>query len=130
MKLIKDVSIANRYTNEQRPMTIEEWETAKGMYQRATKLLEDVVKVAKTKDEILDKVRHFTCFVTRNQKDFENGISDYLDLEYSEDGTPTIEYVCVTIGLEYISNMFDVAIKSLDYEYETLTLDESTNIIE
>lgn len=130
MELIKDMSIANRYTDEQRPMTVEEWEIAKGMYQRAVKLLKDIVEVAETKDRILDKVRHLNCFAIRNQKDFENGSADYLDLEYSEDDTQSVEYVCVTVGLEYISTMFDVAIKHLDYEYECLTLKEKTTVIE
>lgn len=130
MELIKDMSIANRYTDEQRPMTVEEWEIAKGMYQRVVKLLKDIVKVVETKDRILDKVRHLNCFAIRNQKDFENGSTDYLDLEYSEDDTQNVEYICVTIGLEYISTMFDVAIKHLDYEYEGLALNEDITIIE
>lgn len=29
MKLIKDISEADKYTNEQRPMTVKEWELAK-----------------------------------------------------------------------------------------------------
>ena len=130
MELIKDMSITNRYTDEQRPMTVEEWEIAKGMYQRVVKLLKDIVEVVETKDRILDKVRHLNCFAIRNQKDFENGSADYLDLEYSEDDTQSVEYVLVTIGLEYVSTMFDVAIKHLDYEYEGLALNEDITIIE
>lgn len=130
MELIKDMSIANRYTDEQRPMTVEEWEIAKGMYQRVVKLLKDIVKVVETKDRILDKVRHLNCFAIRNQKDFENGSTDYLDLEYSEDDTQSVEYVLVTIEFGRVSDTFDVAIKHLDYEYEGLALNEDITIIE
>lgn len=130
MELIKDMSIANRYTDEQRPMTVEEWKIAKGMYQRAVEVLKDIAGTSKTKEDIVNKVRHLNCFTMRNQKDFENGSSDYLDLEYSEDDTQSVEYVRVTIALQYISEMFDVAIKHLDYEYECLTLNEDITIVE
>lgn len=131
MELIKDMSIANRYTDEQRPMTVEECEIAKGMYQRVVEVLKDIVETSETKEDIVNKVRHLNCFTMRNQKDFERfSYHSYLDLDYREDNTKSVEYICVTIGLEYVSEMFDVAIKHLDYEYEDLTLKEKTTIIE
>lgn len=129
MELIKNMTETIKYINTQRPMTIEEWEIAKGMYQRAVELLKDITEISETKDRMLNKVRYLNCFDIRNQQDFENGSSDYLDLEYSEDDAQSVEYIRVTIGLEYISEMFDVAIKHLDYEYECLTLKEETTII-
>lgn len=129
MELIKDMSIANRYTDEQRPMTIEEWEIAKGMYQCAFAILKEIAETSETKKDILHKVRHLNCFSMRNEKDFEHSFN-FLDLDYREDNTKTVEYIRVTIGLEYVSTMFDVAIKHLDYEYECLALKEKTTVIE
>lgn len=132
MELIKDMSIANRYTDEQRPMTVEEWQIAKGMYQRAFATLKEIAETSETKKDILHKVRHLNCFSMRNEKDFEHSKHhfNFLDLDYREDNTKTVEYIRVTIGLEYVSTTFDVAIKHLDYEYEDLTLNEGITIIE
>lgn len=130
MELIKDISEADRYIDEQRPMTVAEWKTTKAMYRRATAILNEIVKTSETKEDIINKIQYLNCFAIRNQKNFKNGSVDYLDLEYREDDTQSVEYVCITIGLEYVSTMFDVAIKHLDYEYETLTLNEDINIIE
>lgn len=122
MELIRDISEADKYIDEQRPMTVEEWEIAKGMFQRATAILKGIAETSETKKDIINKVQHLNCFSMRNQKDFERFSyhSDYLDLDYREDNTKSVEYICVTIGLGYVSEMFNVAIKHLFYEYEDL----------
>lgn len=129
MELIKDMSVANRYTDEQRPMTVEEWEIAKGMYQRAVETLRDLISRSKKETDLTSKIHHINTFQMRNQKDFEN-FSDYLDVEYTEDNTKSVEYIVLTVNLKIISPTFDVAIKHLDYEYECLTLNEGITIVE
>ena len=129
MELIKDMSIANRYTDEQRPMTVEEWEIAKGMYQRATKTLRDLIKRSENKTDLTSKIHHINTFLMRNQGDFEN-FGDYLDVEYTEDNIKSVDYILLTVNLKIISPTFDVAIKHLDYEYEGLALNEDITIIE
>lgn len=122
MELIKDISEADKYIDEQRPMTVEEWEIAKGMFQRATAILKGIAETSETKKDIINKVQHLNCFSMRNQKDFERFSyhSDYLDLDYRENNTKSVEYIRVTIALQYVSDTFDVAIEHLDYEYENL----------
>ena len=129
MELIKDMSIANRYTDEQRPMTVEEWEIAKGMYQRATETLRDLISRSENETDLISKIHHINTFLMRNQEDFEN-FGDYLDIEYTEDNIKSVEYILLTVNLKTISPTFDVAIKHLDYEYEGLALNEDITIIE
>lgn len=130
MELIKDMSIANRYTDEQRPMTVEEWEIAKGMYQRATETLRDLILRSENETDLTNKIRHINAFKMIDQEDFNEQLCDYLDIRYTEDNSQSVEYIVVTVGIQYILNYFNVAIKHLDYEYEDLALHQNTTIIE
>ena len=130
MELIKDMSIANRYTDEQRPMTVEEWEIAKGMYQRATETLRDLILRSENETDLTNKIRHINAFEMINQEDFNEQLCDYLDIRYTEDNSQSVEYIVVTVGIQSILNYFNVAIKHLDYEYEDLALHQNTTIIE
>jgi len=130
MELLKDMSIADRYTDEQRPMTVEEWEIAKGMYNRAVETLRDLILRSGTEADLISKIRHINSFEMINQDDFKEQVCDYLDIRYTEDNSQSVEYIVITVDIQSIFNYFNVAIKHLDYEYEDLTLNQDITIIE
>lgn len=130
MELLKDMSIADRYTDEQRPMIVEEWEIAKGMYNRAVETLRDLILRSNNETDLTSKIHHINAFRMINQEDFGEQLCDYLDIEYTEDNSQDVEYIVVTVGIQSILNYFNVAIKHLDYEYEDLTLNQDITIVE
>lgn len=114
--------------NVSRPMTLEEWNIAVGMYEDFVSTFSDLVNNCSNIDTLVNKFEHINSCRTRYSDE------DVLDLEYYT-GSDNVDYICVTISVYHdnkinISDTFDVAVHGQDYEYECMNTSMEKHVLQ
>lgn len=114
--------------NVQRPMTLEEWNVAVGMYENFVSTFSDLVNNCSSIDTLANKFEHTNSCRVRYSNE------DVLDLEFYT-GSDSVDYICVTMtiysgSIIHISHSFDVAVHGQDYEYECMQADMEKHVLQ